>query len=71
MIAVGAGGAGLLSASIGAVAALLLVVAFAIVVHKPLSVGEGIGLSWSGEDWSSLGLTLGFLVFVLRRAAVS
>lgn len=88
VIAVGAGGVGLLiPASIGAVAALLLVVALGIVVHKPLStvpentlkfavgvllsgfgtfwVGEGIGLSWPGEDWSILGLTLGFLVFAL------
>ncbi|GLK73745.1 hypothetical protein KHC23_22695 [Ancylobacter dichloromethanicus] len=88
VIAVGAGGVGLLiPASVGAVAALLLVVVLGVVVHKPLStvpentlkfivgvllsafgafwVGEGMGLSWPGDDWSILGLTLGFLVFAL------
>ncbi len=88
VIAVGAGGVGLLiPASVGAVAALLLVVALGIVVHKPLStvpentlkfavgvllsafgsfwVGEGMGLGWPGQDWSILGLTLGFLLFGL------
>jgi uncharacterized membrane protein len=88
VIAVGAGGVGLLiPASIGAVAALLLVVGLGVVIHKPLStvpentlkfavgvllsafgtfwVGEGVGLGWPGEDWSILGLTLGFLLFAL------
>lgn len=88
VIAVGAGGVGLLiPASVGAVAALLLVIALGVVVHKPLStipentlkfivgvllsafgafwVGEGMGLGWPGDDWSILGLTLGFLVFAL------
>lgn len=88
VIAVGAGGVGLLiPASLGAVAALILVVALGVVVHKPLSkvpentlkfavgillsgfgtfwVGEGIGLAWPEQDWSILGLTLGFLVFAL------
>lgn len=88
VIAVGAGGVGLLvPASIGAVAALLLVAALGVVVHQPLSavpentlkfvvgillaafgtfwVGEGLGLGWPGQDWSILGLTLGFLLFAL------
>jgi uncharacterized membrane protein len=88
VIAVGAGGAGLLvPASIGAAAALLLVIVLGILVHRPLStvpenalkfivgvllsafgafwVGEGMGLSWPGQDWSLPGLTLGFLLFAL------
>lgn len=88
VIAVGAGGVGLLvPASIGAVAALVLVAAMGVVVHRPLSavpentlkfivgillsafgtfwVGEGLGLGWPGQDWSILGLTLGFLLFAL------
>jgi uncharacterized membrane protein len=28
-------------------------------------VGEGVGLSWPGEDWSLLILTAGFLVVAL------
>ena len=84
VIAVGAGGIGLLvSAAAGAVAALLLVCALGVVLHRPLAmvpenhlkfvvgvllaafgtfwVGEGIGLTWPGSDWSILGLALGFL----------
>lgn len=99
VIAVGAGGIGLLiPASIGAVAALLVVITLGIALHRPLSmvpentlkfvvgvllsafgtfwVGEGIGLDWPGQDWSILGLTIGFfliagiaVVFCRRRAA--
>ena len=88
MIALGAGGAGLLApASIGAVAALLLVAILGLIVHKPLSaipentlkfivgvllsafgtfwIGEGLGLGWPGQDWSILGLTVGFLLLAL------
>lgn len=88
VIAVGAGGGGLLvPASVGAIAALLLVVVLGVVVHKPLStipentlkfivgvllsafgtfwVGEGLGLTWPGKDWSIPGLVLGFLVVAL------
>ncbi len=88
VIAFGAGGPCLLiPASVGAVAALLLVIALGLVIHKPLSavpentlkfvvgilisafsafwVGEGLGLAWPGNDWSILGLTLGFMVFGL------
>ena len=84
VIAVGAGGVGLLlPAAGGAVAALLLVMLLGVIVHKPLSrvpenqlkflvgvllssfgafwVGEGMGLAWPGDDWSILGLVLGFL----------
>ena len=83
VIALGAGGKGLLiPASLGAMAALLVVVAVGAAVHRPLSripentlkfvvglllsafgtfwVGEGLGLTWPGEDWSILGLIAGF-----------
>ncbi len=85
VIALGAGGIGLLlPASFGALAALVVVVSLGIVVHRPLShipentlkfvvgvllsafgtfwVGEGLGLAWPGEDWSTLGLIAGYLV---------
>lgn len=88
VIAIGAGGAGLLlPASLGALAALLLVIVLGLAVHRPLSqvpentlkfvvgvllsgfgtfwVGEGIGLSWPGADWSILLLSLGFLLIAL------
>lgn len=88
VIAVGAGGVGLLvPAAIGAISALLLVAVLGVVVHQPLSrvpentlkfvvgvllsafgtfwVGEGLGLGWPGQDWSILGLTLGFLLLAL------
>ena len=85
VIALGAGGIGLLlPASVGAFAALVVVVALGIAVHRPLSripenalkffvgvllsafgtfwVGEGLGFTWPGQDWSILGLIAGFLV---------
>jgi Ca2+/H+ antiporter, TMEM165/GDT1 family len=88
VIAVGAGGAGLLvPASLGALAALVLVIILGLVVHRPLAsipenslkfmvgvllsafgsfwIGEGIGLAWPGEDWSILGLIVGFLAVAL------
>lgn len=88
VIAIGAGGVGLLiPASLGAFAALLVVVALGIVVHRPLSripenklkffvgvllsafgtfwVGEGLGFTWPGQDWSILGLIAGFLAVAL------
>ncbi len=88
VIAFGAGGVGLLvPASLGAVAALLVVIGLGFLVHRPLAtipenvlkftvgvllsafgtfwVGEGMGLNWPGQDWSILGLTLGFLAFAL------
>lgn len=93
VIAVGAGGAGLLvPASVGALAALLLVVLLGIVVHRPLAaipentlkfavgvllsgfgafwVGEGMGFAWPGEDWSILGLVLGFLATALLAIGI-
>lgn len=83
VIGVGAGGVDLLiPASLGALAALVVVVALGLVVHRPLSripentlkfvvgvllsavgsfwVGEGLGLAWSGQDRSILGLIVGF-----------
>jgi Ca2+/H+ antiporter, TMEM165/GDT1 family len=84
VVAIGAGGIGLLlPASLGALAALLVVMALGIVVHRPLSrvpentlkflvgvlltafgtfwVGEGLGFTWPGADWSVLGLIVGYL----------
>jgi len=86
--AVGAGGVGLLlPASFGALAALVIVLALGIAVHRPLAripentlkffvgvllsafgtfwVGEGLGLSWPGHDWSILGLTAGYLAIAV------
>jgi len=69
VIAVGAGGVGLLvPASVGAVAALLLVAALGVVVHRPLSaVPEntlkfivGVLLSAFGTFWVGEGLGLGW-----------
>ena len=88
VIAVGAGGAGLLiPASAGALGALMLVVLLGVILHRPLTsipenslkfvvgvlltafgtfwVGEGIGLSWPGRDWSILGLVAGFFLIAL------
>jgi len=85
VIALGAGGIGLLlPASFGALAALAVVVALGLIVHRPLSripentlkfvvgvllsafgtfwVGEGLGLTWPGQDWSILGLIAGYLL---------
>jgi Ca2+/H+ antiporter, TMEM165/GDT1 family len=84
VIALGAGGIGLLlPASFGALTALVVVVVLGIAVHRPLSripentlkfvvgvllsafgsfwVGEGLGFAWPGQDWSILGLIVGFL----------
>lgn len=69
VIAVGAGGVGLLiPASVGAVAALLLVVVLGVVVHKPLStIPEntlkfivGVLLSAFGAFWVGEGMGLGW-----------
>lgn len=88
VIALGAAGKGLLiPAGLGALAALLVVVAVGTAVHRPLSrvpentlkfvvgvllsafgafwVGEGLGLTWPGEDWSVPGLMVGFLAGAL------
>ena len=85
VIAIGGGGAGLLlPASLGALAALLVVIALGVAVHRPLAnvpenalkfvvgvllsafgtfwVGEGVGVTWPGADWSILALVGGFLV---------
>ena len=85
VIAIGAGGTGLLlPAGLGALAALFLVVLLGLAIHKPLTsvpenalkffvgvllsafgsfwIGEGMGISWLGADWSILGLISGFLI---------
>ncbi len=85
VIAIGAGGVGLLlPASLGAVAALVVVVLLGVMLHRPLArvpenmlkfavgvllsafgtfwVGEGMGVRWPGEDWSILGLLVGYLL---------
>ncbi len=88
VIGVSAGGAGLLfPASLGAIAALLLVSGLGVALHRPLArvpentlkfivgvllsafgtfwVGEGIGLTWLGEDWSILVLVMAYLSVAL------
>lgn len=88
VIAVGAGGVGLLvPASLGALAALVVVIALGLAIHRPLSripenllkfavgvllsafgtfwVGEGLGYAWPHQDWSILGLIVGYLVTAL------
>lgn len=69
VIAVGAGGVGLLvPASVGAIAALLLVVLLGLIIHKPLSaIPEntlkfivGVLLSAFGTFWIGEGLGLGW-----------
>ncbi len=93
VIGVSAGGMELLfPASLGAIAALLLVSALGVVLHRPLAripentlkfvvgillsafgtfwVGEGIGLGWTGEDWSLLAVVAGYLVIALSLVAL-
>ena len=88
VIGVGAGGVGMLvPAGLGALAALAVVAALGLVVHRPLSripentlkfivgvllsafgsfwVGEGFGLAWPAQDWSILGLCVGFMAAAL------
>ncbi len=83
VIAVSAGGAGLLlPASAGAALALVLVAAAGFMLHRPMArvpentlkfivgvilsgfgvfwLGEGMGLSWPGEDLAIVGLIAGF-----------
>jgi uncharacterized membrane protein len=94
VIAIGAGGAGLLApAALGAVAALALVILLGVVVHKPLAqvpentlkfivgvllsafgtfwTGEGMGIAWPGDDWSILGLIVGFALIALVTTPLS
>jgi Ca2+/H+ antiporter, TMEM165/GDT1 family len=93
VIAVGAGGVGLLlPASLGACAALVLVTLLGIVVHRPLArvpenalkfvvgillsafgtfwAGEGMGLAWTGGDWSILTLAAGYALVAALAVAM-
>ena len=93
VIAIGAGGAGLLlPASLGALVALLVVIGLGLALHRPLAkvpenmlkfvvgvllsafgtfwVGEGLGILWPGEDWSILGLLLGYLTVAVVMVGV-
>ncbi|MBS0560594.1 MAG: hypothetical protein JSR21_11120 [Proteobacteria bacterium] len=88
VIALGAARAGLLvPASLGALAALVLVILLGLLLHRPVAMipentlkfivgvllcafgtfwaGEGMGLTWSGEDWSIPALNAGFLAAAL------
>ena len=94
VIAIGAGGPGLLlPAALGAFAALALVILLGAVVHRPLArvpentfkfivgvllsafgtfwVGEGMGVAWPGDDWSILGLVIGFALIALVTTPLS
>jgi uncharacterized membrane protein len=87
VIAVGAAGGLLVPATLGAVAAFLVVLALGLALHRPLAqvpentlkfavgamilsfglfwTGEGLGLSWPGEDWSIPGMILAWLALGL------
>ena len=92
VIAIGAGGAGLLApAATGALAALLVVVLLGLVVHRPLAtvpentlkfivgallsafgtfwLGEALSLAWPGNDWSLLGLAIGYALVAMLTVA--
>ena len=92
VVAMGAGGPDLLHAAIiGALLALLAVVALGLALRRPVSmipentlkfgvgvllcafgifwVGEGVALSWPGQDWSLLALVLGILACALLSVA--
>jgi uncharacterized membrane protein len=94
VVAIGAGGAGLLlPASLGAIAALLAVIALGFALHRPLAnvpenklkfvvgvllsafgtfwVGEGADFIWPGEDWSILGLVIGYFAIAMLAVALS
>ncbi|CAN5262935.1 hypothetical protein BH10PSE7_BH10PSE7_37990 [soil metagenome] len=98
VLAVGAGRGLLIPASIGALAAFLLVMVIGAVVHRPLSrvpentlkfavgimlsafgvfwTGEGLGISWPGEDFAILAFAALFLLIgigtvpLIRRPVV-
>jgi uncharacterized membrane protein len=87
VIAIGASGHLLAPAAVGAGAALLLVIALGLLLHRPVAtipentlkfvvgvlltafgtfwLGEGIGVTWPGSDWSLLALVGGYLVAAL------
>lgn len=87
VIAIGASGSLLVPAAAGAGAALLVVIALGVLLHRPVAaipenalkyvvgilltafgtfwLGEGIGVTWPGSDWSLLALVGGFLLISL------
>jgi Ca2+/H+ antiporter, TMEM165/GDT1 family len=87
VIAIGASGDLLAPPAAGAGAALLLVIALGLLLHRPVAsipentlkfivgglltafgtfwLGEGIGVSWPGADWSLLVLVGGYLIIAL------
>ena len=91
VIAVGATGQMLVPASIGATAALAVVLSLGLIIHRPLTrvpentlklvvgvmvsafglfwIGEGLGDSWPGADWSIP--VLGFAFLALALAAIA
>jgi uncharacterized membrane protein len=94
VVAIGAGGMGLLlPASLGAIAALLAVIALGFALHRPLAnvpenklkfvvgvllsafgtfwVGEGADFIWPGEDWSILGLVIGYFAIAMLTVELS
>jgi uncharacterized membrane protein len=92
VLAVGAGRGLVVPASIGALAACVLVAAIGFAVHRPLArvpentlkfsvgvilssfgvfwTGEGLGISWPGEDLAILGFAVLFLVIALLTVAL-
>jgi Ca2+/H+ antiporter, TMEM165/GDT1 family len=94
VIAVGAGGPGLLApACLGALGALMVVILLGVLVNRPLSqipentlkfvvgvllsafgcfwFGEGVGVTWPGDDWAILALIAGFALTALIVARLS
>ena len=78
VIAVGAGRGLLVPASLGALAACVLVLGFGALVHRPLAhvpenalkFGVGLGVAWPGEDLAILGFIAAFLALGLGLVAV-
>lgn len=92
VIAIGAGGTPLLvAASLASFAALLVVIALGVLLHRPLAkipenslkfvvgvllsafgtfwMGEGMGITWPGDDLAILGLALVYLCVALGTVA--
>jgi Ca2+/H+ antiporter, TMEM165/GDT1 family len=93
VIAVGAGRGLIIPASIGAIAACVLVAGAGLAIHQPLArvpentlkfavgimlsafgvfwIGEGLGVSWPGEDIAIIAFAALFLVVALVAAALA